>query len=85
MATFVLLHGACYGGWCWKKVTLLLRAAGHAVYTATLTGLGERVPRATPDVGLITHIKVLLRGSILTGRFRRRERQGGPNARHAAG
>jgi hypothetical protein len=41
-ATFVLVHGAWLGGWCWKKVTPLLRAAGHEVFAPTLTGLGER-------------------------------------------
>ena len=24
MATFVLVHGACHGGWCWEKVQPLL-------------------------------------------------------------
>lgn len=43
MAIFVLVHGMWHGGWCWKKVTPLLRAAGHEVYTPTLTGLGEMV------------------------------------------
>ena len=42
MATFVLIHGAWHGGWCWKKVAVLLRRAGAEVYTPTLTGLGER-------------------------------------------
>jgi len=32
------------------------REAGHVVYTPTLTGLGERVHLATPEVGLTTHI-----------------------------
>ena len=41
-APFVLVHGAWLGGWCWKKVTPLLRAAGHEVFAPTLTGLGER-------------------------------------------
>ena len=40
--TFVLLHGAFHGGWCWPRVTDPLRAAGHRVLTPTLTGLGER-------------------------------------------
>jgi pimeloyl-ACP methyl ester carboxylesterase len=57
MATFVLVHGAWHGGWCWKKVTPLLRAAGHEVYTPTLTGLGERSHLATPEVNLTTHIQ----------------------------
>jgi pimeloyl-ACP methyl ester carboxylesterase len=55
-ATFVLVHGAWHGGWCWKKVTPLLRAAGHEVFAPTLTGLGERSHLLTRDVGLETHI-----------------------------
>lgn len=35
---------------------MLLRAAGHEVYAPTLTGCGERVHLANPDVGLETHI-----------------------------
>jgi hypothetical protein len=42
MATFVLVHGANLGGWCYQRVSRLLRRAGHEVYTPTLTGLGER-------------------------------------------
>lgn len=40
--TYVLVHGAFFGGWCWKKVAAGLRALGHSVSTPTLTGLGER-------------------------------------------
>jgi len=57
MATYVLVHGAWHGGWCWKKVAPLLRAAGHDIFTPTLTGLGERVHLLTPAVGLDTHIQ----------------------------
>jgi pimeloyl-ACP methyl ester carboxylesterase len=57
MATFVLVHGAWHGGWGWKKVTPLLRAAGHDVYTPTLTGLGERVHLLTPAVNLSTQVQ----------------------------
>jgi len=56
MATFVLVHGSMHGGWCWRRVAPLLRAAGHEVYTPTLTGLGERVHLAHPDIDLDTHI-----------------------------
>ena len=56
MATFVLVHGSCHGGWCWKKVTPLLRKDGHEVYTPTLTGLGERSHLVSNDIGLDTHI-----------------------------
>jgi pimeloyl-ACP methyl ester carboxylesterase len=55
MATFVLVHGAWHGGWCWNKVVPLLRGAGHAVYAPTLTGLGERAHLLAPDVDLSTH------------------------------
>jgi pimeloyl-ACP methyl ester carboxylesterase len=40
--TFVLVHGAWHGGWCWSKVAAILRARGHTVLTPTQTGLGER-------------------------------------------
>ena len=42
------------------RVAALLRAAGHDVYTPTLTGLGERVHLAHPDIDLDTHIQDIL-------------------------
>jgi pimeloyl-ACP methyl ester carboxylesterase len=60
MATFVLVHGSMHGGWCWQRVAPLLRAAGHEVFTPTLTGLGERVHLAHPDIDLDTHIQDVL-------------------------
>lgn len=56
MATYVLIHGAHVGGWCWRWVSPYLRAAGHDVYTPTLTGLGERVHLGSRQVNLDTHI-----------------------------
>jgi len=56
MATFVLVHGAWHGGWCWKRVRRQLEAAGQAVFTPTLTGVGERSHLLSPDVNLDTHI-----------------------------
>ncbi len=56
-ATFVLVHGAWHGGWCWRKVAPLLRAAGHEVFTPTLTGLGERSHLIHPLINLSTHIQ----------------------------
>jgi pimeloyl-ACP methyl ester carboxylesterase len=53
----VLVHGAWHGGWCWRAVAERLRAAGHAVYTPTLTGLGERAHLLRADTGLDTHIE----------------------------
>jgi pimeloyl-ACP methyl ester carboxylesterase len=57
VATFVLIQGAFVGNWCWRWVTPGLRAAGHDVYTPSLTGLGERVHLASPQVDLDTHIE----------------------------
>lgn len=55
-ATFVLIHGAWHGGWCWKKLAPLLRTAGHEVFAPTLTGLAERGHLLSPEIGLDTHI-----------------------------
>jgi len=56
MSTFVLVHGAWHGSWCWKRVRHLLQAAGHEVFTPTLTGLGERSHLLTREIDLETHI-----------------------------
>lgn len=73
--TFVLVHPAWFGGWCWKKLTPLLRARGYDVHTPTLTGLGERAHLARPEIGLNIHIEDVvnllkyedLRGVVLVG------------------
>ena len=56
MAIFVLVHGAWAGGWGYKHVARRLRAAGHEVYTPSLTGLGERAHLLSGDIDLSTHI-----------------------------
>jgi pimeloyl-ACP methyl ester carboxylesterase len=55
-ATFVLVHGAWHGGWCYARVAELLRARGADVFTPTLTGLGERAHLAHPDIDLSVHV-----------------------------
>ncbi|MEM7347490.1 MAG: alpha/beta fold hydrolase, partial [Chloroflexota bacterium] len=57
MATFVLVPGAWLGSWAWKKVIPHLQANHHTIYAVTLTGLGERVHLAHPEVNLETHIQ----------------------------
>ncbi len=45
MATFVLIHGALHGGWCWEDVVALLSAAGHEAIAPNLPGLaGDPTP-----------------------------------------
>ena len=53
--TFVLVHGAWHGGWCWRRVADLLRARGHLVYTPTLTGLADKSHLMSKDISIQTH------------------------------
>jgi hypothetical protein len=56
MAAYVLVGGGWLGGWCWQQVARRLREEGHDAYPVTLTGVGERVHLASPEVNLETHI-----------------------------
>ncbi|MDE1974741.1 MAG: alpha/beta hydrolase [Hyphomicrobiales bacterium] len=56
MASFVLVHGAWHGAWCWQRVARMLERNGHQVFAPTLTGLCERSHLLTPAVDLNTHI-----------------------------
>jgi pimeloyl-ACP methyl ester carboxylesterase len=75
MAIFVLVHGAWGGAHGFRKVRGPLRAAGHDVFTPSLTGIGERAHLTSPQVGLTTHITDVvnavlyedLRGVVLLG------------------
>lgn len=57
MATFVLVHGAWHGGWCWRRVAEPLRREGHTVFTPTLTGVGDRAHLLAPNIDLVSHIR----------------------------
>ena len=52
MATFVLVHGAWHGAWCWRRVARLLAKNGHEVFTPTLTGVGERSHLLNPFINV---------------------------------
>lgn len=54
--TFVLVHGAWHGGWCWARVADQLETEGHRVFMPTNTGLGERSHLLTRDINVSTHI-----------------------------
>jgi pimeloyl-ACP methyl ester carboxylesterase len=56
MTTFVLVHGAWHGSWCWRRVRDDLQARGHAVFAPTLTGVGERSHLLARDIDLETQI-----------------------------
>jgi len=54
--TYVLVHGAWHGGWCWKEVSDALRGMGHHVSTPTQTGVGERKHLLSKDITLDTFV-----------------------------
>ena len=56
MSTYVLVHGAWHGSWCWKRVRAALQSRGHEVFTPTLTGVGERSHLLAKEVDLETHV-----------------------------
>ncbi|MDA0173552.1 alpha/beta hydrolase [Solirubrobacter taibaiensis] len=58
MATFVLVHGAWHGGWCWRDVAVELAAAGHDVLAPTSSGLAERAALAS-SASLSVHVEEL--------------------------
>jgi pimeloyl-ACP methyl ester carboxylesterase len=58
--TFVLVHGAWHGAWCWSRVLPLIRAAEFDAYAVTLTGVGERSHLLSNDITLATHIQDVL-------------------------
>lgn len=57
MTTFVLVHGAWTGAFGFHKVRPLLQRAGHEVFTPSLTGIGDRVHLAHPQINLSVHVR----------------------------
>jgi pimeloyl-ACP methyl ester carboxylesterase len=56
MTNYVLVHGAWGGGWAYDRTAADLRAAGHRVLVAELTGLGTRADELSPAIDLSCHI-----------------------------
>jgi pimeloyl-ACP methyl ester carboxylesterase len=54
--TFVLVHGAFHGGWCWRRVSDMLEKKGHKVFAPSLTGLGACSHLMSKDVNITTHV-----------------------------
>ncbi len=47
MSTYILIHGAWHGGWCWRKIIPLLESKGHTVLAPDLPGHGDdKIPVA---------------------------------------
>jgi pimeloyl-ACP methyl ester carboxylesterase len=60
VATFLLVHGASHGGWCWEKVVPLLEAGGHRVCAPDLPGMGDD-PTPPANVTLADNVEKLSR------------------------
>ncbi len=57
MTTFILVHGAWHGAWCWEATSAWLRDAGHEVWTPTLSDSAERFGESGRNIGLSDHIR----------------------------
>jgi len=55
MATYVLIHGAWHGSWCWDKVVHLLKGKGHKVEAPDLPGHGKD-PTPIQNVSLQAYV-----------------------------
>jgi pimeloyl-ACP methyl ester carboxylesterase len=60
VTTFVLVHGACHGGWCWEKMVPLLQARGYKVHAPDLPGLGKD-PTPPANVTLADNVEKISR------------------------
>ncbi|MEP7244433.1 MAG: alpha/beta fold hydrolase [Gammaproteobacteria bacterium] len=41
MSTYLFVHGAWHGGWCWEKIVSRLEKLGHKAIAPDLPGLGQ--------------------------------------------
>jgi len=64
--TFVLVHGAWHGSWCWQRVVPLFEAHGHRAEAPCLAGVGERIEELSDQITLDTHIDNVV--DLLTSR-----------------
>jgi len=60
MSTFVLIHGAAHGGWCWDKVVPLLEGLGHTAIAPDLPGHGQDATPAA-EVTLESYVDCVCR------------------------
>ena len=55
MSTYILVHGAWHGGWCWHKVVARLERLGHRVLAPDLPGHGvDRTPHGETTLKSLT-------------------------------
>lgn len=54
--TYLLVHGAWHGAWCWDKVRAIFEANGNEVIARSLPGMAELKDECFPEIGLESHI-----------------------------
>ena len=54
--TFLLIHGAFHGGWCWSPLVDRLSREGFKVLAPSLSGMGAQTDSDPTKVSLDTHI-----------------------------
>ncbi|MBT1687363.1 alpha/beta fold hydrolase [Dawidia soli] len=58
--TYLLIHGAWHGAWCWDKVIPLVQARGHKAIAIDLPGHGRDLGR-TSDIGLDDYVNEVVK------------------------
>jgi pimeloyl-ACP methyl ester carboxylesterase len=58
--TYLLIHGAWHGAWCWHKVIPLLEAKGHKVIAIDLPGHGHDI-RPASDISLNDYVDAVVK------------------------
>lgn len=58
--TYLFVHGAWHGAWCWDKVIPLLQANGHKAMAIDLPGHGHDIDR-TSDISLDDYVNAVIK------------------------
>ncbi|MBT1697121.1 alpha/beta fold hydrolase [Fulvivirgaceae bacterium PWU4] len=58
--TYILVHGAWHGAWCWDKVIPLVQARGHKAIAVDLPGHGHDTGR-TSDISLDDYVNEVVK------------------------
>lgn len=57
MATYVMVHGASQGGWCWERVKMKLEKSRHTVFAPDLPGHEAQSPLPYSEITLDRYVQ----------------------------